>query len=87
MMTSREHFQQISDSIFEGTSLLMDSRLADVFVRDEAVILLCLFLGLLFFKERKLKKQGERVLSNAVGSVVLCLFAAALINSLYPWCI
>lgn len=82
-MTSRERYQQISDSLYEGNGLLMNSGFADLFVRDECVILLLVVLVGIYLKEKWLDQLSTKVITNSLGTIILGFFAGIMIQSLY----
>lgn len=83
IMSSRDRFQEISDSLYEGADQLMNSALVDIFVRNESIVLLLVVLAGLYIKEKRLEKIGTRITSNIVGVVLIGLFASLLIQRLY----
>lgn len=83
IMSSRDRFQEISDSLYEGADQLMNSALVDIFVRNESMVLLLVVLAGLYIKEKRLEKIGTRITSNIVGVVLIGLFASLLIQRLY----
>lgn len=83
VMGSRDSYRSLSEAFFGSDALLMGSWLADLLVRDEAIVLVVGIVLLGIWKEFLLRSATLRLVFNLAGIATLMALHGVLVYLLY----